>query len=147
MSSPILFFTKNEAWFELSNFYPQGFEEDGKYWPSVEHYFQAMKFEDMEYREKIRKAHSPHKAKQLGWTRKVRIRKNWDSIRDEVMLHALREKFANPQMREVLLRTGKRELIENSPYDAYWGIGRNRDGKNRLGKLLMRVREEKMRND
>ena len=52
MDTPIRFFTKNEDWFELSNFYPHGFEEEGIYWPSVEHYFQAMKFEDRTYRER-----------------------------------------------------------------------------------------------
>jgi hypothetical protein len=121
MSQPIYFFTRTEEWFELSNFYPYGFEEDGKYWPTVEHYFQVMKFEDEAYREKIRKTPAPERAKQLGRSRKVPIRRNWDNIRDDVMLHALRKKFAHPDMRKVLLQTGQRELIENSPYDSYWG--------------------------
>ena len=145
MAKPILFYSKTDDWFELSNFYPQGFEEDGAYWPTVEHYFQAQKFagdELAEYRERIRTSGSPKHAKSLGRTQKYAIRRDWDGVRDEVMLYALRQKFRHPKLREVLLSTKKRELIENSPFDAYWGIGKHGSGKNRLGKLLMQVREE-----
>ncbi len=56
MSKPIYFFTKNDPFYEFSNFAPFGVEEDGLYWPTVEHYFQAQKFTDPAYREKIRRA-------------------------------------------------------------------------------------------
>ncbi len=142
MSKPIYFFTKADRYYELSNFYPQGFEEEDRYWPSVEHYFQAKKFEDLDYQERIRTASSPKQAKDLGRTRAVSIRANWDQTRDEVMKHALMQKFREPALRKVLLGTKKRELIENSPYDRYWGCGRDGKGKNRLGILLMEVRDE-----
>jgi hypothetical protein len=146
MSKPIYFFSRSDEWFELSNFYPQGFEDDdGTYWPTVEHYFQAMKFtgpENEAYREMIRQSHSPKQAKQLGQSRKNPIRPDWEQVKDEVMLDALRRKFTNPKMREVLLQTKRRPLFENSPYDKYWGIGRDHNGKNRLGQLLMQVRSE-----
>ena len=58
------------------------------------------------------------------------------------MLEALRRKFAHADMRAVLLQTKRRALYENSPYDKYWGLGRDRKGKNRLGKFLMQVRQE-----
>ena len=32
-------------------------------------------------------------------------------------------------------------LVENAPGDAYWGVGKDGNGKNRLGVLLMEVRE------
>lgn len=145
MAKPVFFFTKNDDWFEPSNFYPQGFEDAEGYWPSVEHYFQAQKFpgpENAEYRQQIRTAGSPQHAKTLGRTQKLAIRPDWDQVRDSVMLEALRMKFSHPKLREILLSTKRRELVENSPYDAYWGIGRNGVGKNRLGALLMQVREE-----
>ena len=145
MAKPIYFYSKTTEWSELSNFYPQGFEESGVYWSSVEHYFQAQKFigsEMTEYRERIRAAGSPQHAKSLGRTRKHPIRPDWDDIRDEIMLHALRQKFGHPRLREVLLATKNRVLVENSPFDTYWGIGRNGNGKNRLGVLLMQVRCE-----
>ena len=131
-----------DSYFELSNFYPHGVEEDGVYWPSVEHYFQAQKFEDSEYREKIRTCGSPKNAKTLGQSRKYKLRDDWEEVKEDIMLNALRKKFGHPKMREILLGTKRRALIENSPHDKYWGIGRDGKGKNRLGQLLMQVRSE-----
>ncbi|MGK7938906.1 MAG: NADAR family protein [Crocosphaera sp.] len=146
MSQPIYFFSKTNQWYELSNFYSFGFvDEDGLYWSTVEHYFQAMKFPDekyREYREKIRLSETPGKAKKLGQTRQIPLRKDWESFKEEVMLYALRKKFSHPKMKNLLLATEKRHLYENSPYDYYWGIGKQHTGKNRLGELLMKVREE-----
>ena len=53
-------------------------------------------------------------------------------------------------LKELLLRTGDREIVEASPYDFIWGIGfRERDagalradwGLNLLGKALMEARK------
>ena len=145
MGKPIFFFGKDEPYFELSNFAPFGFVEDGVSWPTVEHYFQAQKFPDPEhadYRERIRTAGSPQHAKTLRQTRDVPIRPDWDDVKEAIMRKALRQKFANAALRKLLVGTGKRLLIENSPYDRYWGCGRNGKGKNRLGVLLMELREE-----
>ena len=142
MSDPIYFYSKLDAYAELSNFASYGIEEDGVYWPTVEHYFQAQKFDDPAYRERIRKAASPKQAKELGRTRKLPIRADWDEARDEVMRRALRKKFAHPKLRALLLETGERELIESSPFDTYWGCGRDGTGQNRLGVLLMELRDE-----
>lgn len=142
MGNPIYFFSSNEQYFWLSNFSPHGFEEEGLYWPTVEHYFRALKFYDRDYREKIRKAKSPRQAKALGQTRKIKIRNDWEDIKEDVMLNALRKIFQSPELCQMLFATGKRELIENSPYDKYWGCVRDGCGKNRLGRLLMKVRDE-----
>ena len=58
------------------------------------------------------------------------------------MKRALRLKFMNPQLRSLLLSTKNRMLVEDSPYDRYWGGGRDRKGRNRLGILLMEIRDE-----
>lgn len=145
MTGPIYFFTKNDPYFELSNFYPQGFEEDGVYWPSVEQYFQAQKFPDADqtaHRERIRTCGSPKRAKALGRDPRCALRTDWESVKESVMLHALRRKFAHPKLRAVLVGTGDRQLVENSPHDHYWGCGRDGTGRNRLGALLMAVRGE-----
>lgn len=62
-----------------------------------------------------------------------------------------------PDLRELLLGTGERELVEASPGDRIWGIGftaakaeragRERWGLNLLGKALMVVREELRREE
>ena len=142
MGNPIFFFRKSESFSELSNFAPSEFEADGMRWPTVEHYFQAQKFEDATYRERIRSAHSPMNAKTLGQTRQLPIRSDWENVKEDVMRRALRLKFQNPRLRSLLLSTKNRMLIEDSPYDRYWGAGRDRKGKNRLGVLLMEIRDE-----
>jgi ribA/ribD-fused uncharacterized protein len=142
MANPIFFFKKGEPFSELSNFTASEFEADGVRWPTVEHYFQAQKFEDTNYRERIRGAHSPMDAKTLGQTRKISIRPDWESVKEAVMKKALRLKFQNPRLRSLLLSTKHRMLVEDSPYDRYWGAGRDGKGKNRLGVLLMEIRDE-----
>ena len=57
----------------LSCYSRHGFVLEGMDWPSVEHYFQAMKFEDPEYRELIRLASHPRKARRLGRSRLKRL--------------------------------------------------------------------------
>ena len=126
----------------LSNFSPPGFEVDGQFWATVEHYFQAQKFLSPEARESVRVALSPKEARERGQSRKYPIRENWDAIREEVMLSALRLKFRRPEARDLLLSTGSRKLVESSPFDYFWGSGQDGSGQNRLGALLMQVREE-----
>ena len=142
MNNEIFFYTKNDPYYELSNFSKYGFEDNGHYWPTVEHYFQAAKFEGTEHYSRIRDAHTPKDAKELGQSRKVEIREDWEQIKDEVMLFALRRKFQNPKMKSLLLGTSSARLIENAPHDSYWGCGKTGNGKNRLGVLLMQVRDE-----
>lgn len=144
-AEPIRFYSKTAEYHELSNFSPFGFEEGGQYWPTVEHYFQAQKFagpENAAYREQVRNARTAKDAKAMGRTRKVAIRSDWDRIRDDVMLTALRKKFSSPKLEELLIGTGLRPLVEASPSDEYWGCGRSGKGRNRLGQLLMALRAE-----
>ena len=65
-------------------------------------------------------------------------------LKDGVMLTALREKFGqNADLAEMLLLTDGFELIEFAPWgDTYWGVDKNKVGRNMLGKLLMIVRDE-----
>jgi len=59
------------------------------------------------------------------------------------MYEALRRKFnAHSDLKVKLLATGNSKLIEHTPRDSYWGDGGNGSGKNRLGILLMRLRDE-----
>ncbi len=142
MTETIYFYTKNDPYFELSNFSSRGIEVDGHYWPTIEHYFQAAKFEGTEQYEKIKNAHNPKQAKELGQSRAIPIRRDWDEVKDEIMLFALRKKFSNSKLKTFLLATGSRQLVENSPFDWYWGCGKDGTGKNRLGVLLMQIRDE-----
>ena len=139
----IYFYSNSDQYGALSNFSPHGIQMDGVWWPTVEHYFQAQKFSDAEYCAKIRDAHSPKGAKTLGRSRKLPIRSDWDEARDEFMYRVCLKKFQTHQaVRELLLSTGEEELIENAANDYYWGCGRSGSGQNKLGQILMRVRDE-----
>lgn len=67
------------------------------------------------------------------------MRSDWEEIKEEVIKEGLYAKFSqNPDLREKLLNTGDAILHENSPRDKYWGVR----GQDRLGKLLMELREK-----
>jgi ribA/ribD-fused uncharacterized protein len=140
---PLYFYTTGEPFGEFSKFSPHGVKIDGHYWPTVEHYFQARKFEDAAYRKKIRAARDPKRAVDLGWSRSVPLRGDWEQVKDEVLAKAVRKKFeTHAELRELLLSTGERPIVENAPGDYYWGCGKDGTGRNRLGLILEAVREQ-----
>lgn len=139
----IYFYSQTDPFGEFSNFAPFGVAMDGVWWPTVEHYFQAQKFEDAAWRDRIRKASTPKDAKALGRTRDIAVRTDWDSVRDAVMLEAVRKKFSTHKaLAELLLSTDEEALAEAAPGDYYWGIGADGSGENRLGLILEQVRAE-----
>lgn len=78
-----------------------------------------------------------------GRNRQNPLRQDWEEIKDEVMLQALRMKFSqNPEIAKELLATGDALLIEHTRNDDYWADGGDGFGKHKLGLLLMQVREE-----
>jgi DNA-directed RNA polymerase II subunit RPB2 len=115
-----------------------------KIWPTVEHYYQAMKFAtDPAWQENIRQAPSPGRAKKRGLDPAHALRGDWDVIKERVMKAALLTKFQqNPSQLLLLQATGDKKLIYTSPADVYWGDGARGKGKNRLGVLLEEVRTE-----
>ena len=130
----------------LSNFYPSEIEYEGVVYPTVEHAFQAAKTLDINEREEIAKLATPSLAKKAG--RSVKLRSDWENVKDEVMLACLRTKFSIPELREKLVATGDEWLIEgNTWHDNYWGDCScpkcaGIKGKNTLGYLLCVVRRE-----
>ena len=75
----------------------------------------------------------------------------WSKYRQRVMKSILYSKFCEPSMRQLLLATGDRKIIEASPYDRIWGAGVSLDdidyewnrfaGENLLGRTLMELRD------
>ena len=93
--------------------------------------------------EKIRQIASPIDAALEGRNRQNPLRPDWEEVKDEVMLQALRMKFSqNPEIAKELLATGDAIIIENTRNDAYWADEGDGSGKNKLGLLLKQVREE-----
>lgn len=125
----------------FSNFSPHGFELDGARWPTAEHYFQAQKFAGTPHVDEVRAATSPMIAARMGRSRKRPLRPDWEAVKDDVMRRAVLRKFeSHADLRAILLATGDEEIVEDSPTDAYWGVGADGRGRNRLGEILMEVR-------
>ena len=139
----IYFYTpREEPYGCFSNFSRHGVDLDGAWWPTTEHYFQAQKFVDASSTEKIRIAFTPKQAADLGRSRSVPLRTDWETMKDAVMLKAVQRKFElHGEIRAVLLSTGEEDLVENAPGDYYWGCGADGSGKNQLGITLMQVRD------
>ncbi|WP_224815351.1 NADAR family protein [Hasllibacter sp. MH4015] len=143
MADTIYFYAQTDPYAEFSNFAPFGVEMDGVYWRTVEHYFQAMKFHDAAYRDRIRSASKPKDAKALGMTRAIPLRSDWEEVKDDIMYSAVSCKFrTHPGPRDLLLGTGDARIVENAISDYYWGGGQDGSGLNKLGEILMRVRDE-----
>lgn len=138
----IYFYNIAEEFGCFSNFARYGIELGGRYWPTTEHYFQAMKFTDLSFQEQIANARSPREAFNLGRSRTNPIRADWDEFRNEVMLRAVLQKFrTHADIKEILLSTGEAKLVEKTTSDYYWGCGTEGTGNNMLGIILMEVRE------
>lgn len=142
----------------------------GKSYPTSEHLYQALKYlthpyatdRHIQYAELIRTTNTPNKSKILAnkrtaltyqWQRdlkmiidqfpEVDINPEWESIKDEMMTFVLKMKFnSHPHCKHVLKSTRNAKLTERTIKDNYWADGGDGSGKNMLGKLLMKVRDE-----
>ncbi len=137
---------QSKAWPEhrfLSNFHVAPIVHNGIVYPSTEHFYQAQKATSFVEREKIANAETPKEAKRLGALVKI-DKQQWDAKKDAVMLKALRLKFSQHEdLAKKLLETGNVQLVEWAPWgDTYWGVDKEYIGQNKLGVLLMKIREE-----
>ena len=124
----------------LSNFYPCKVEWQGIVYENNESAFQSAKCVNLEQRKNFIGL-DPSTAKRKG--RRVKLRNDWEEIKDKVMYEIVLNKFLqNEDIRDKLLKTGEEKLEEGNTWnDYYWGVCNGR-GKNKLGKILMQVREE-----
>ena len=138
----INFYSVSNDFGEFSNFALYPIFLEGERWPTSEHYFQAQKFMDMAYRTTVKKANTPMLAAILGRDRKQKLRRDWESVKVDVMRRAVAAKFTqHEELRKLLLETGDAKLVEHTGNDKYWADGGDGSGKNMLGKILMEVRE------
>ena len=139
----------------FSQWYPAEFEVDGVAYKTAEHYMMAGKarlFEDQEILEKILIASSPIEAKKLGRAVKNFDPEKWNEKGFEIVVEASVAKFSqDPALKEFLLNTGDKVLVEAAPRDRIWGIGLGQNnekaqnpetwrGRNLLGFALMKAR-------
>lgn len=124
---------------------------------TAEHYMiyqKAILFGDSSAANKVLSTRSPGEAKAVG--RKVLgfNELKWLEHRFEIVVKANQAKFSStPELKEFLLNTGDRVLVEASPVDKIWGIGLSTDnssvgnpncwkGLNLLGFALMEARDQ-----
>ncbi|KAJ7492059.1 hypothetical protein FB451DRAFT_1022046 [Mycena latifolia] len=143
-ASRILFYNRDDPYYGFTNFSPHPVEYKGKSYPTSEHLFQAFKF--MEKRpdiaEKLRTISKfPRDVFQEAHKQHAHVRSDWKDVKIAMMDIAVGLKFSqHKELRDELLSTGEAELVEDSAEDAFWGIGKNGDGRNELGKALQRLR-------
>ena len=139
----------------FSNFYSSPFQLGGLNYSCVEQYImhqKALLFHDDEQASRIMEAEDPASQKALG---NQVVNFNLDAWRKEAptfVSNALKAKFdQHPRLKDKLVETRGKELVEASPYDKFWGVGlRMTDpaikhkvnwGQNKLGKLLVELRD------
>lgn len=123
----------------LSNFYAAPVVWDGVSYKNNEAAFQSAKV-GREYRQEFAEL-TASEAKKLG--RKVPLRPDWENVKERIMYEVCLAKFSqNEELKEKLLLTGECALEEcNTWGDKVWGTV-NGEGENKLGKILMKIREE-----
>lgn len=87
-----MFYSKSPEYGWLSNFSEHGFNLDGVWWASVEHYYQAQKYPGTDAAVHIRKAESPAKARKAGQDRSLVPRADWEAVKEEVPMDRARSR-------------------------------------------------------
>ena len=116
----------------------------GVRWATSEHAYQASHFFDTapELAEEIRGATSAHDAYKLAKANSDKAPDNWDEVKVGIMEEIVSCKLEqHPYIQQKLRQTGDVDIVEDSPKDDFWGWGANRDGRNELGKIWMRLRD------
>jgi ribA/ribD-fused uncharacterized protein len=140
----------------LSQWWPSPFEVYGRTFATAEHYMmwgKAMLFDDERTAERVLAAGHPKQAKDLGRQVKSFDQAVWEACRADIVTTGNTHKFGqHDDLRDFLLGTGDRVLVEASPLDRVWGIGMKADdphaedptrwrGLNLLGFALCDVRD------
>ena len=127
-------------YFFLCNFYEAPVTYKGITYLNNEAAFQSAKTTDNKIKLEFASL-NPSEAKRKG--RSIKLRADWEEIKEQVMYEICYAKFMqHPELKEKLIMTGKRPLEEGNTWnDKEWGTV-NGEGNNKLGKILMKLREE-----
>ncbi len=140
----------------FSQWWFANFEVNGQIYKTAEHWMMAEKarlFNDLEILERIFKAKNPAEAKKLGRLIRGFDARIWDENKFQIVVQGNYHKFSqHKNLKDFLLNTQDRILVEASPVDSIWGIGMAQDnsnienpllwkGQNLLGYALMEVRD------
>lgn len=140
----------------FSQWFPSDIEIDGINYCTAEQFMMAMKadyFGDDETKRKIMATQNPSEQKALGRQVANFDKEAWDAVSRGYVYQANMVKFSSPSLNRFLKDTKDKIIVEASPYDRIWGIGRAVDdprsldksqwrGTNWLGEVLMKVRND-----
>jgi predicted NAD-dependent protein-ADP-ribosyltransferase YbiA (DUF1768 family) len=137
MTSIELFSSKNKLYGVLSNNFKSFTNIENEIWTSVSNYIYTMAlssvvgYNEMKKTvpEKIHDKYSEIKSKQE------------EDVLSVALLEALKIKFQNPKILEILLSTGNAPIIYHSNNEIL-GDGKNGRGKNKLGNFMVQIRNE-----
>jgi ribA/ribD-fused uncharacterized protein len=130
-------------WYCFDNFSPFSVVFNNKVYPTAEHLYQALKFKSLTNREMVSRAQSAHAAKKLAKSLQRDVREDWDDVKISMMETVCGLKMVQHEyVQKTLLKSGDLEIIESSPVDSFWGWGPDKKGRNELGKIWMRLRDE-----
>lgn len=142
-TDPVIIDSTRGPFGELSNFAPYSVFAQGLIWRSSEHLYQGCKFAMPTLRDRIRRAATPAKAKEIAHVHRDQVIADWKDMRLSAMHSTVRLKLRqNPEILESLLSTGHREIIERSKTDTFWGKLPDGRGDNYFGRILMLLRVE-----
>ena len=141
--NPIGFYERE--FYVFSNFSSFQVNWRGRRWQTSEHAYQAAHFFDTapELVGKVFDLPSAHDAFKFAKANAALSPQDWEDIKVGIMEDICRHKLDQHEyIKRKLLQTGNLPLVEDSPSDACWGWGPNREGRNELGKIWMRLRDE-----
>ncbi len=145
----------------FSQWWKASFSKEGETYKTAEHFMMAEKarlFQALEIRDEIIACEHPAAAKKLGRKVKGFDADIWDEHKYAIVKEANMLKFSqHDALKDFLVNTGSRILVEASPVDNIWGIGLAQDdpkaqnphlwqGENLLGFALMEVRDQLIKN-
>jgi ribA/ribD-fused uncharacterized protein len=131
--------------YPFSNFSSFQVEWRGYLWPTSEYAYQAAHFFDTapELVNEIKACKSSHDAFKLAKMNAHRAAVNWDEIKIDTMYDICRAKLIqHSYIKKMIYQTGDLVIVEDSPKDSFWGWGPDKKGRNELGKIWMRLRDE-----
>lgn len=117
-------------------------EYKGVLYTTVEHAYHAQRYRDPAIVAEIVATRSAFAAWKLSQTYKSQQLPDWDERKVSVMEALFREKLAqHKDVHEALMRSGSEEIIKYQE-DPFWGVRADGVGRNEMGKLWMKLREE-----
>jgi ribA/ribD-fused uncharacterized protein len=114
------FYSRSRPYGEFSNFALFPIFVDGQWWPTSEHYYQAMKYEEKELIAWVQAAPDPMEAANRGRDKNVPKRADWEQVKDTAMEIAVLDKFTRDPALKTLLQPGLllekiRESLRSDP--------------------------------